>query len=83
MDKVLGYIENGKKSSKLVSDTGRWGSKGWYVTPTVFADVKDNDLIAQEEIFGPVQSILKFDDVDEVIARANKSSYGLGAGVVT
>ena len=83
MDKVLGYIEKGKKSAKLVSDTGRWGSKGWYVTPTVFADVKDNDLIAQEEIFGPVQSILKFEDNDEVIARANKSSYGLGAGVVT
>ena len=44
---MLGYIENGKKTAKLVTDTGRWGSKGWYVTPTVFADVKDNDLIAQ------------------------------------
>lgn len=83
MDKVLGYIESGKKTSKLVTDTGRWGDKGWYVTPTVFADVKDQDLIAQEEIFGPVQSILKFEDNEEVVARANNSNYGLGAGVMT
>jgi aldehyde dehydrogenase (NAD+) len=62
MEKVLGYIEKGKKTAKLVTDTGRWGEKGWYVTPTVFADVKDQDLIAQDEIFGPVQTILKFDD---------------------
>jgi aldehyde dehydrogenase (NAD+) len=67
----------------LVSDTGRWGDKGWYVRPTVFADVKDDHLIAKEEIFGPVQSILKYDDTDEVIHRANKSSYGLAAGVAT
>ena len=83
MEKVLGYIESGKKSAKLVTDTGRWGNKGWYVTPTVFADVKDDSLIAQDEIFGPVQCILKYEDTDEVVERANKSSYGLGAGVMT
>jgi aldehyde dehydrogenase (NAD+) len=53
------------------------------VEPTVFADVKDNHTIAKEEIFGPVKSIFKFDDIDEVIQRANDSAYGLGAGVVT
>lgn len=83
MDRVLNYVKEGQKTAKLVSDAGRWGDKGWYVKPTVFADVKDEHLIAQEEIFGPVQSILKFEDNDEVIARANKSSYGLGAGVMT
>jgi len=83
-DKVLSYIEKGKKEAKLVTNNpGRWGNKGWYVTPAVFADVKDDHLIAKEEIFGPVKSILKYDDIDEVISRANKSSYGLGAGVMT
>lgn len=47
MNKVLGYIDYGKKNAKLVTDTGRWGDKGWYVKPTVFADVKDEHLIAQ------------------------------------
>lgn len=57
--------------------------KGFFVEPTVFADVKDEHVIAKEEIFGPVMSILKFKTVDEVIRRANNSVYGLGAGVVT
>ena len=51
--------------------------------PTVFADVKDEHTIAKEEIFGPVKCVFKFDDIDEVIHRANNSAYGLGAGVVT
>jgi aldehyde dehydrogenase (NAD+) len=58
-------------------------SVGWFVEPTVFADVKDDMTIAKEEIFGPVMSILKFKTVDEVIQRANNSNYGLGAGLVT
>jgi aldehyde dehydrogenase (NAD+) len=61
----------------------RHGSKGWYVQPTVFSDVTDDMTIAKEEIFGPVMSIMKFKDIDEVIERANNSNYGLGAGVVT
>jgi aldehyde dehydrogenase (NAD+) len=84
MNRVLGFIEHGKKEgAKLVTGGKRWGSKGWYVEPTVFADVKDEHTIAREEIFGPVKSIFKYDDLDEVIQRANNSSYGLGAGVVT
>ena len=82
MDKVLGYIASGSKEAKLLTGSGRWGEKGFHVTPTVFADVKDDHLIAREEIFGPVK-ILKFDDNDEVIERANKTNYGLVAGVVT
>ena len=61
----------------------RKGSKGFFVEPTVFADVKDDMTIAKEEIFGPVMSIMKFKDIGEVIERANNSNYGLGAGLVT
>ncbi len=61
----------------------RVGKKGWFVEPTVFSDVTDDMTIAKEEIFGPVMSIMKFKDIDEVIRRANSSHYGLGAGVVT
>lgn len=84
MNRVLNYIELGKKEgARLVTGGKRWGTKGWFVEPTVFADVKDQHTIAKEEIFGPVKSIFKFDDIEEVIQRANNSSYGLGAGVVT
>lgn len=80
----MNYIDIGKKEgAKLLTGGKRVGSRGWFVEPTVFADVKDDMTIAKEEIFGPVMSILKFKDVDEVIQRANNSCYGLGAGVVT
>ncbi|XP_060803777.1 aldehyde dehydrogenase X, mitochondrial [Amyelois transitella] len=83
-DKVLGYIESGKKSgARCVAGGGRHGSVGFFVQPTVFADVKDDMKIAREEIFGPVQSILKFESFEEIVDRANDSNYGLGAGVVT
>jgi len=82
--KILGYIESGKKEgAKLLLGGAKHGKKGFYVQPTVFADVQDNMKIAKEEIFGPVMSILKFKTIDEVIKRANSSNYGLGAGVVT
>ena len=55
--------------------------RGYYVAPTVFADVQDDMQIAREEIFGPVISALPFDTLDEVIVRANDSAYGLGSGV--
>lgn len=84
LTKILGYIEKGKsEGAKLLTGGKRHGSKGYFVEPTVFADVKDDMTIAKEEIFGPVMSILKFKDVNEVIDRANKSHYGLAAGVVT
>lgn len=80
----MNYIDIGKKEgAKLVTGGKRVGNKGWFIEPTVFADVNDNMTIAKEEIFGPVMSILKFKDVDEVIQRANNSNYGLGAGLVT
>lgn len=66
------YINAGKKDgAKLLTGGKRVGSKGWFIEPTVFADVKDDMTIAKEEIFGPVMSILKFKSIDEVIKRAN------------
>jgi aldehyde dehydrogenase (NAD+) len=83
-NKVLGYIESGKKEgAKLVCGGDRVGDKGYFVAPTVFADVKDDMKIAQEEIFGPVMSVMKFKDMDELVDRANKTIYGLAAAVWT
>ena len=83
-DRVLSYIAAGQKDgAKMLVGGGRVGDKGYFIQPTVFADVKDDMKIAQEEIFGPVMSILKFKDADEVIARGNRTHYGLAAAVWT
>ncbi|MGV2290318.1 betaine-aldehyde dehydrogenase [Trinickia sp. YCB016] len=88
LDKVLGYIESGKREgAHLLAGGARLVdgefSRGQYVAPTVFGDCRDDMRIVREEIFGPVMCLLAFDDEDEVIARANATSYGLAAGVVT
>ena len=83
-DKILGYIESGKQSgARLLAGGGRCGDRGFFVEPTVFADVKDEHQIAQEEIFGPVMSVIPFKDVDEVVERGNRTMYGLAAAVWT
>jgi len=82
--KVLSYIDIGKKEgAKLQTGGTRIGEKGYFIKPTVFSDVTDNMKIAKDEIFGPVQCLIKFKDVDEVIEKANATSYGLAAGCVT
>src|SRR6266446_4503951 len=87
MKTVLGYIEAGKKDgAKLVAGGNRVsvdGGKGFFIEPTIFGDVKNDMTIAREEIFGPVLSVLTFDDVDEVIEQANNNPYGLAAAVWT
>ncbi|XP_037093878.1 aldehyde dehydrogenase, mitochondrial-like [Pollicipes pollicipes] len=84
MNKIMGLVETGKKEgAHLAHGGGRHGDKGYFVQPTVFTDVKDDMTIAKEEIFGPVQQIMKFSTVEEVIERANNSIYGLAAGVFT
>jgi betaine-aldehyde dehydrogenase len=88
LHKVLGYIESGKREgARLIAGGARITeghfAHGQYVAPTVFTDCRDDMRIVREEIFGPVMSILAFDDEDEVIARANDTDYGLAAGVVT
>ncbi|MCR5858838.1 betaine-aldehyde dehydrogenase [Mesorhizobium sp. J428] len=87
-DKVLGYIEIGKKEGAALATGGgapklQGFENGFYVEPTVFTGVTDDMTIAREEIFGPVMSVLAFDEEDEVIARANDSEFGLSAGVFT
>ncbi|KAM3303935.1 benzaldehyde dehydrogenase, mitochondrial-like isoform X1 [Capsicum chacoense] len=83
-DKIMKYIRSGVESGATLETGGeQHGKKGYYIKPTVFSKVKDDMLIAQDEIFGPVQTILKFKDFNEVVQRANNSRYGLAAGVFT
>jgi len=81
--KVMTYIETGKEEARLVCGGRKLSGKGFWVEPTIFADVTDDMKIANEEIFGPVLSVLKFNNVDEVVRRANNTPYGLGAGILT
>ena len=83
-DRVLGYIEAGRDSgAKLVAGGGvpKDQPRGWFVSPTVFADVDNSDRIAQEEIFGPVLAVIAYDDDEQAVALANDSEFGL-AGTV-
>jgi aldehyde dehydrogenase (NAD+) len=83
-NRILGYIDAGQKDgAKMLVGGNRKGNKGYFIEPTVFCGVDDKMKIAQEEIFGPVMSVMKFKDVDEVIQRGNRSFYGLAAAVWT
>ncbi|KAF8822902.1 aldehyde dehydrogenase [Cardiosporidium cionae] len=83
-EKILKYIEQGKREGATCVTGGQaLNGKGYYIEPTVFGDVNDDMVISKEEIFGPVMTVLKFKTVDEAIARANATSFGLGAGVCT
>ncbi|EGC32982.1 hypothetical protein DICPUDRAFT_81217 [Dictyostelium purpureum] len=83
-ESVMKYIELGKKEgARIVCGGQRWRDKGYYIEPTVFADVTDSMTIAREEIFGPVMAVMKFDTTQEVIDRANNSEYGLVGSVFT
>ncbi|WP_199175869.1 aldehyde dehydrogenase family protein [Telmatospirillum siberiense] len=88
LDRVTGYLDIGKAEGARVLSGGRRRTDGafaagYFVSPTVFADVADGMRIAREEIFGPVVSAIPFDDVADVLRRANDSPFGLGAGVWT
>ena len=87
LERVTGYIETGRREgAKTMAGGERPGgnlAQGYFVQPTVFDHVRDDMTIAREEIFGPVVVALPFEDVEEVAARANKSIYGLAAGVWT
>lgn len=87
LERVTGYIELGKSEGAVTTTGGkRAGNElgnGYFVEPTVFDHVQDEMTIAREEIFGPVVAAMPFEDIEEVAARANKSIYGLAAGVWT
>lgn len=81
-ERVMGYIAKGKaEGAQVACGGGRHGTKGYFVEPTVFHGVTDDMTIAKEEIFGPVMQILRFDTDEEAVERANKTIYGLAAGV--
>ncbi|MCB0404872.1 MAG: aldehyde dehydrogenase family protein [Bdellovibrionales bacterium] len=80
--KILGYIEKGKaEGAKVLAGGERARDKGYFIKPTVFDCPSDDLTIIKEEIFGPVVSALSFKDMDDLKARANKTIYGLSAGV--
>ncbi|EAW11026.1 aldehyde dehydrogenase family protein [Aspergillus clavatus NRRL 1] len=83
-ERILGYIETGKKEgARVVTGGARHGEQGYYVQPTVFADVHDDMTIVKEEIFGPVCTVQKFSSEEEAIEIANNTNYGLAAAVHT
>lgn len=85
-ERVEGYIAKGKEEgARLVTGGGRPEGldTGWFVQPTVFADVDNSMTIAQEEIFGPVLSIIPYEDEDDAVRIANDSAYGLAGSVWT
>ncbi|ARA75922.1 betaine-aldehyde dehydrogenase [Pectobacterium brasiliense] len=87
-ESILRYIESGKREGARVlvggePMTDEKYAQGAFVAPTVFTDCRDDMKIVREEIFGPVMSILTYQNEDEVIRRANESEYGLAAGIVT
>ena len=84
LDIVLSYIKKGKaEGARLIAGGNRIPSDGYYVQPTVFADVTDDMSIAREEVFGPLMSVLSFENEEEVVGRANATEFGLAAGVFT
>lgn len=82
-EKILGYIEQGKKDGKLITGGKSLGEEGYYIQPTVFADIKPKSKLEQEEIFGPVLSIIKAESFDNAIEIANDTNYGLTGAVYT
>nr|WP_294489999.1 aldehyde dehydrogenase family protein [uncultured Anaerosporobacter sp.] len=88
LKKILSYIEIGKKEGAKVATGGERlvegdASKGYFMKPTLLVDVTNNMRVAREEIFGPVGVVIKFKTIDEVIAMANDSDFGLAGGVFT
>lgn len=85
MQRVMSYIERGRASATLACGGARAAAfkHGYFVEPTIFTQVANDSDIAQDEIFGPVLSVIGFDDEDEALAIANASDFGLAAGVFT
>ncbi|KDQ51391.1 hypothetical protein JAAARDRAFT_534135 [Jaapia argillacea MUCL 33604] len=81
-DRIMGYIESGKKDGATVHTGGeRHGTEGYFIQPTIFTNTKPTMKIVQEEIFGPVGVVIKFEDEEDVIKQANDTMYGLAAAV--
>lgn len=84
LDKILDYVKIGQsEGARVVAGGERKGDKGYFIKPTIFADVEEGMRIVKEEIFGPIVTVSKFSTVDEVVGLANDSVYGLAAGIHT
>ncbi len=86
MEKVLGYVQTGVGEGAALAAGGQRApvqGKGWFVQPTLLDDVDNRMRVAQEEIFGPVLAVIRFDDVEDAVRQANDILYGLAAGVWT
>lgn len=83
LNKIMSYIDIGKKEGRLIVGGNKMEGNSFCVQPTIFADIGPHDRLAQEEIFGPVLSIIKAKDFDEAIEIANNTIYGLSGGVYT
>jgi phenylacetaldehyde dehydrogenase len=84
MNRVCGYLESGfSEGAKAVTGGSRQGERGYFVRPTVLVNTNENMKVVREEIFGPVVTAIPFKDVDDLIAKANNTEYGLAAGVWT
>src|SRR5204863_5821154 len=80
-DKVLSYVSVGHQEGRLVVGGEPNGQDGWYIQPTVFADVPETGRLAQEEVFGPLLSVVRARDYTHALAIANGTEYGLTGGV--
>ncbi|QCI94677.1 aldehyde dehydrogenase family protein [Novosphingobium sp. EMRT-2] len=80
-EKVKGFLDAAKAEGKVIAGGEVMERAGYFIRPTIVRDVTDGDRIVDEEQFGPILPVIRFDDVDDVIARANASEYGLGGSV--
>jgi len=83
MKTILDYIEYGKKEGRLITGGGRAAGEGYFVQPTVIADIKPKSKLEQEEIFGPVLAVIKSKNYDHALEIANDTEFGLTGGVYT
>jgi 1-pyrroline-5-carboxylate dehydrogenase len=83
MNSILGYIEQGKKDGRLITGGSRVGSEGYFVQPTVIADILPKSKLEQEEIFGPVLAVIKSKSFDHALEIANDTEFGLTGAVYT
>jgi 1-pyrroline-5-carboxylate dehydrogenase len=81
LQKIMSYVEHGKKEGRLVTGGQRAPGDGWFAQPTVFADIPPDGKLAQEEIFGPVLAVIKAKDFDQAIDIANNTEFGLTGAV--
>ena len=79
--KVKGFLEDARQNGKIVAGGGVLEREGYFVQPTIVRDIPDNARLVREEQFGPVLPVLRYSDIDEVIARANDTEFGLGGSV--